>query len=366
MCTDLYIDNEYLEDKTPKNPDLNSEERKIIERLLRANTPKKQIARTLQRNISTIRREIKRGSVEQRRPVRTNSKRADIPLYTTEYVYYADYAQRQHNTNRANCGAKRKIVVCRDLLDYVEKQVLSPKKWSLDASAGIYHLNNPEAPMVTTKTLYRWVDIGLCKIKNIDLPLKPRRKTHKDEVRQHKRLYGKSIEERPQIINDRLEFGHWEGDGIVGKDKQGHLLSFVERTTGMGFLFNVGDRKAIRVVEVIDAMEKEFGSDLFRKIFRSITFDNGVEFADAPGMEKNDRTVIYYAHPYSSWERGTNENWNGIVRRFIPKGSSFDRLKPGDVKRIQNFINGLPRKRFGYKTPEQIFSEELQRILDAA
>lgn len=359
MTTDLHITHNH------QNPDLNYEERKIIERLLRSNTPKKQIARTLNRNISTIRREIKRGSVEQRREVKTTSKRIDIPLYTSEYVYYADFAQREYKQHRANCGAKRKTTECRDFLKYVEDQVTSPAKWSLDAAAGRYKLNNPHQPTVTTQTLYRWVDLGLSNIKNLDLPQKLRRRTHKDFVRKHKRLYGRSIDDRPAEVNDRMEFGHWEGDGIVGKNKCGHLITLVERKTGMGFLFNVGDRKACRVVEVLDFLEDKFGT-LFPKVFKSITFDNGVEFADSQEMEKHNRTVIYYAHPYSSWERGTNENWNGIVRRFVPKGSSFEKLTDEDMKRIQKFINTLPRRRFRYRSPAELFAEEMARIFAAA
>lgn len=348
-----------------QNPDLNYEERKIIERLLRKNTPKKQIARTLSRNISTIRREIKRGSVEQRREVKTTSKKIDIPLYTSEIVYYADLAQRTHKQHRKNCGAKRKTTACRDFLEYVEQQAMSPAKWSLDAAAGRYKLNNPDQPAVTTQTLYRWVELGLTRMKNLDLPMKLRRRTHKDIVRQHKRLYGRSIDDRPAEVNDRMEFGHWEGDGIVGKNKCGHLITLVERKTGMGFLFNVGDRKACRVVEVLDFLENKFGA-LFPEVFKSITFDNGVEFANSQEMEKRSRTVIYYAHPYSSWERGTNENWNGIVRRFVPKGSSFDGLTDADMKRIQTFINTLPRRRFHYRSPAELFAAELAQIFAAA
>lgn len=362
MGTDLYIDS--VKEVSEKS-NLNYEERQIIERLLKKNTPKKQIARTLQRNISTIRREIKRGSVEQRRKVKTTSKRIDIPLYTTELVYYADYAQRVHTANRAKTGAKRKTVECHDFLSYVEDKVLSPAKWSLDAAAGDLLRKTPDTPHVTTRTLYRWVDLGLCKVKNIDLPLKLRRNTHKEEVRQHKRLYGKSIDDRPKIVDEKIEFGHWEGDGIVGKKQKGHFITLVEKKTGMGFLFNVGDKTATRIVEVLDELENTFGG-LFSTIFKTITFDNGVEFANSAEMEKNGRTSIFYAHPYSSWERGANEQWNGMVRRFVPKGSSFDRVTDDDIKRIQFFINTLPRKRFDYRTPAELFAEELQRIIEEA
>lgn len=349
--------------RTKKYNQINFEERKLIERLLRNNTPKKQIARMLNRSITTIRSEIKRGSVEQRTEVKTTKKDVNIPLYTTELVYYADVGQRAYKQNRANCGCKYKIVECHDFLQYVETQV-QEKKWSLDAAAGFAKENHLFENTVSTQTLYNWVDLGLCQVKNIDLPLKIRRKTHKQKVRQHKRLYGRSIDDRPPIIDSRIEFGHWEGDGIVGKNQKGHLITLVERKTDTGFLFNVHDKQSQRIVEVLDNLETQFGSS-FSAVFKSITFDNGTEFSNCEKMEGAHRTDIYYAHPYSSWERGTNENWNGMVRRFIPKGSSFEHLQDKDICRIQNMINNLPRKRFQYRTPWEMFINELQSLIDS-
>jgi IS30 family transposase len=115
---------------------------------------------------------------------------------------------------------------------------------------------------------------------------------------------------------------------------------------------------------IIDDLEKEFGTH-FKNIFKTITFDNGSEFSTSTEMEKDGRTSVYYAHPYSSWERGTNENWNGIVRRFIPKGSSFEYLQKEDIERVRCYINTLPRKRFGYKTPMDLWRDEISAIMTA-
>lgn len=133
----------------------------------------------------------------------------------------------------------------------------------------------------------------------------------------------------------------------MGKDYKGHLISLVERKLGIGMLFNVGDRKEDKIVQVLDRLEEQFGS-AFGSIFKTITFDNGSEFSRSDQMEQGGRTQVYYAHPYSSWERATNENWSGIVRRFIPKDSSFDDLTDEDLARVTHYINTLPRKRFGY------------------
>lgn len=350
--------------KTNKYTHINSAERKVIERLLRQNTPKKQIARMLNRSITTIRKEIKRGSVEQRQEIKTTKKDINIPLHTSKFVYFADLAQKDYEKKRRNCGCKCKIVQCRDFVNFVERVVLE-QKWSLDAAAGFVKLHHLYQSTCTTQTLYNWVDMGLCRIRNIDLNKKVQRKTHKEKSRQHKRLYGRSIEERPIKVEKRQEFGHWEGDGIVGKDKKGHLITLVERKTGMGLLFNVVDRQAFRIVDVLDELEEKLGN-LFPVVFKTITFDNGTEFANAKAMEKFGRTKIYYAHPYSAWERGTNENWNGIVRRFIPKGKSFDGLQQQDMNRIENMINNLPRKRFKYQTPRDLFIREVQEIINTS
>jgi IS30 family transposase len=214
-----------------------------------------------------------------------------------------------------------------------------------------------------TKTFYNWIDDGLVKVKNIDLLLKVRRKP-KSPRHKRKGIFGRSIETRPVAVETREEFWHWEGDGIVGKGGKGQLISLVERKIGIGLLFNVGSRREHKIIEVLDNLEKQYGS-YFPKIFKSITFDNGLEFANSKAMEQGGRTTVYYAHPYSSFERGTNENWNGIVRRFIPKGRSFDILDETTLHRINHYINTLPRKRFGYKTPLDMWQSHINVLLSA-
>ena len=318
-----------------KSKHLNAEERKIIERMLREGANKGEIARALFRDKSTIKREIKRGSVIQRRQNPYASRNPKVPDYLEEHVYFWDVGQRVYEGNRENCGSKNKVVACNDLVSFVEGKILGPEKWSPDAAIG-YAKANALFPgqSFSTKTFYNWIDDGLVKVKNIDLLLKVRLRPKKSRKERKEKL-GKSIEERPAIVDTREEFGHWEGDGIVGKGGQGHLISLVERKLGVGLLFNAGDRKNDKIVEIIDGLEAEYGPH-FQSIFKTITFDNGTEFSDSAAMEGDGRTQVYYAHPYSSFERGTNENWNGIVRRFIPKGRCFDDLKDGDIRRINH------------------------------
>jgi IS30 family transposase len=340
---------------------LNFEERKIIERLFREGTSKAEIARLLKRDKNTIKREIRRGSMPQKKRSRYESKKPDYPEFIAYTAYFAEAGQRQYEKNRSGCGAKNKATQCAGMVSFVEGKLKSEGKWSVDAAVGYAIANGLFERTFSTKTFYNWIDDGLVGIKNLDLPLKVRRKP-KSPRRERKRIYGKGIDERPEIVSAREEFGHWEGDGIVGKEQKGFLITLVERKLGLGLLFNAGDKTKEKIVGVLDRLENQYQEN-FGKMFKSITFDNGSEFASADEMERHGRTAVYYAHPYSSFERGTNENWNGMVRRFIPKGSSFDTLTGEDMNRIAHYINTLPRKRFGYKTPLQMWEAEIESIM---
>lgn len=349
--------------KIKKCEHLNNEERKIIERLLREKRSKSHIARVLLRDLSTIKREIKRGAVIQRKRNPYESKKINHPEYIEQKVYFADRGQQVYIQNRQNCGVKNKVIECKELVRFVESKVLSKEKWSPDAAIGYARVNGLFDNIASTRTFYNWIDDGLVKIKNIDLLLKVRRKP-KSPRKERKKILGKSIDERSKDVDKREEFGHWEGDGIVGKDQKGQIITLVERKHGIGFMWNVADRKEERIVRVLDGLEEQFGS-YFRSVFKSITFDNGSEFSASDEIEKDGRISAYYAHPYSSWERAINENWNGIVRRFIPKGKDFDDLTGEDICRITHYINTMPRKRLGYKAPLDLWNEEIKAIMSA-
>jgi IS30 family transposase len=342
-----------------KREHLTEAERKTIERMVREGANKGEIARALYRDKSTIKREIRRGSVTQQK---FNFKKGERGVYEC-ITYLANEGERVYKQNRLNCGRKNKISACSELVSFVEEKVLGREKWSPDAAIGYAKANNiVPGQSFSTKTFYNWVEGGLVTVKNIDLLLKVRRKPKAARVhRQRKRILGKSIEERPAIVDDRTEFGHWEGDGIVGKRWKGQLITLVERKIGIGLLFNVGCRDNGHIVKILDTLEKQYGSH-FREIFKSITFDNGWEFSSSAAMERGGRTQVYYAHPFSSFERGTNENWNGIVRRFIPKGKCFDSLDCKTLLRINHYINTLPRKRFGYKSPLDLWHDHINML----
>ena len=145
------------------------------------------------------------------------------------------------------------------------------------------------------------------------------------------------------------------------------MLVLTERKTREEIIFKLKDQTAASVVEALNRLERKW-SDLFAKIFRSITVDNGVEFSDYEGMEQSvlrsdeKRTHVFYCHPYSSWERGSNENQNRLIRRHAPKGEDFDDKQDHDIEYIETWINNYTRGIFDFRTSEELFGEELMKI----
>ena len=185
--------------------------------------------------------------------------------------------------------------------------------------------------------------------------MKVKLKRKKRRVRKNKRILGQSIEKRSSAINERTQYGHWEIDLILGKRHTSSvLLTLTERKTRMEIITKLPDKTSTSVKKALLAIKETYGHD-FKRIFKSITCDNGSEFSFDEYFKKELGSELFYAHPYSSFERGTNENHNGIIRRFIPKGKSLDYLSKGEIDRIANWMNALPRKILGYKTPLETF-----------
>jgi IS30 family transposase len=333
----------------PKKRHLTDADRANIELLLKQKKSQSEIARILGRDRSVISREIKRNSVTQ----------TDSQLRVHER-YFADAATRQYDERRASTGCKIKLPKAMEMVEYVEKQIKSEQKWSPDAAIGRAKLEHPDWVSVSTKTYYNYVDQGLVNIKPIDLLLKVRLRPKTKRNRKRKKVLGKSITERPQEANDRQEIGHWEMDTVVGKrEKSSVLLTLTERVTGVEIICKVPGKFPGDIEPALLKIKTRFGEEATR-IFKTCTVDNGSEFSDSAGMESALGVSIFYAHPYSSFERGTNENHNGIIRRFIPKGKSIDDLSDTYIERIESFMNGLPRKRFGYQTPIEYMAEQLK------
>ena len=162
----------------------------------------------------------------------------------------------------------------------------------------------------------------------------------------------KLIDERDPIVDLRTRIGDWEGDTVVGKEKTQRILTYVERKTGYA--------KATKLDVVSAEIVQEKTVSIFKYIPKekrlTLTRDNGVEFGDFDiDLELKTRMQVYRAHPYHSWERGTNENWNGLLREFFPKGMLFASITQYDINRAVQLLNDRPRKRLGYATPREIF-----------
>jgi len=174
---------------------------------------------------------------------------------------------------------------------------------------------------------------------------------------------GTSIESRPKEIKKRGSFGHWEMDSVIGcKGSKKTLLVLTERRTRMGIVVLLEDHTSASVVRAINRLERRFGK-LFYKLFKSITVDNGCEFQDFEGIEiahrrKGKRTIVFFCHPYSAFERGSNENMNRLIRRFFPKGTDFDNVTKEQVAEAERWINHYPRRLLGWKAAAELFDEE--------
>ena len=213
--------------------------------------------------------------------------------------------------------------------------------------------------MVCTKTLYNYVDLGLLPIKNIDLPEKLRRNTKAKKARENKKNLGRSIEERPEIVSFRTEFGHWEIDTVIGKKDEGEpcVLTLVERMTRMCIWVKARNHTAEAIMEALHKVMSYFASRRIRcsRPSPAITARSSRSFS----LLEDGKLKVYFTHPYSSCEKGTNECHNRMLRRFIPKGKSISDYSADEICFFADCINGLPRKILGYHTPEELSTASL-------
>ncbi len=163
------------------------------------------------------------------------------------------------------------------------------------------------------------------------------------------------IDGRPDVINRRRRFGDWEGDTIVGNGRRSALLTLVERKSGYARIGRVDSMKSERTMCVAKRRMK----DLPNRLRRSMTFDNGKEFAEHQRLSRSTGMEVYFCDPYASWQKGTNENTNGLLRQFFPKGTDFTLIRHREVARVEQLLNERPRRRLGYQTPAEILQKYL-------
>ena len=324
-----------------KNKHLTIKERAQIELLVKQGTKKSEIARIIGISRSTLYNELNRGTVEQ----------MDTHLKIHK-EYFAETGQAIYEQNRKNSRNPYKFIKAFEFIKYSEKEILE-KKYSPDVVCGIAKKEGKFKEMVSTKTLYNYIDAGLMKVKNIDLNLKVKMSNKSRKRRKNRRIMGESIEKRPQKVNERTEFGHWEIDTVVGtKNRSAVLLTLAERVTRQLITVKIPSRSSQAVSEAMEKIISQFG-DKADKIFKSITADNGSEFATL--TDTISFADVYFTHPYSSFERGTNEKQNSLLRRFFPKNKSLENISDQAIKAAQDWINTFPRKIFDYSCSNDLF-----------
>jgi IS30 family transposase len=232
--------------------------------------------------------------------------------------------------------------------------------WSPDQIAGRSQLDfrGEKRLQISRQTIYQWINTRPKEERRQWRSClrfgQPRRKRREDAGRLPNAV---RIDGRPAVVDSRRRFGDWEGDTIVGRGHRGGLLSLVERKSGFTLLARVSDRRAATVRA---AAEGCFGT-LPEALCRTVTFDNGKEFAEHERLSAATGINVYFAHAYAAWERGTNEHTNGLVRQYTPKGTDFTATSHRAVAAIQSSLNDRPRKRLDYRTPREVLQQWAHR-----
>ena len=317
---------------------------------------KTELAKIFDCDRKTIYNEMKRGFVEH--------LKSDL---SKVIEYNADYAQQNADWENTARGRKLKIgtdyVLCAEL-----KKLIVDKNFSPYAVIADFNLHGWKTETrFCEKTLYNWVNQGIVSgVERTDLPNKGIKYREKGSTRRYSRskCAEHSIDNRPKEVEPRKTFGHWELDTVKGGIDKGTecLFTMTERKSRKEIVRKIPDAKGKSVVEVLDKIEKEIGSKTFRKIFITLTCDGGSEFMDIEGIERScidgkPRTKLYFAHPYTACERGTNENHNRILRRFFPKGCDFSLVSDKEIQQAEDWMNNYPRKLHGGLTPAMIYKK---------
>lgn len=331
-----------------KSKHINESERQQIERWLKQKMPVREIAALLDRHRSTIYREIKRGLVDH--------IKSDL---STEVIYQADHAQGQHNKNRGAGGPGMKLSTNSPLINEFRYQMEVRK---LSPYAALKKIQKKQHVPFCQRSLYNYINLYNMPIDRSSLPMQGRRRRgHLSAANRLARnnVRGTSIERRPSEILSRSEVGHWEMDLVVGRvGSKKTLLVLTERKTRFEYIILLRDKSQKSVVSALNRLERKYGAKRFRETFLTITCDNGSEFLDYQSIEKSalnkgKRVKLYYAHPFSSFERGSNENANRFIRRILPKKTSFETLTQQDVDCIAEWMNRYPRQIFNGRSARQ-------------
>lgn len=315
---------------------LTMDERNVIYRMHFQGYSNAEIARCLGRHRSSIGRECRRNA-------------------TADGRYWPDQAQT-HANHRCRAHLCRPKTDHRRLMTYVEDRLRHD--WSPEQIAGRLQAQAPaglEGHSISHTTIYRWIWSDPLRTQTLRpylrIARKPRRKPYGKPSRQGQIAGKRSIDDRPREANDRAALGHWEGDTMVGKARRGYLLTCVDRASRYLIARQVDACASVPVAEQLRRSLRPLPA----KKRRSLTLDNGREFARPVQLERQLAMPIYFAHPYHSWERGTNENTNGLLRQYLPKGTDLSLITPPQLRVYVSQLNHRPRKGLGYRTPFEVF-----------
>jgi len=319
-------------------------EREELSRLLSQGQTLTAIASLLDKNKGTISREVKRKGMDRS-------------------SYRAFKANQDAKRQKSRQGRKRKLDENPELKQFVFDKL--KLRWSPDQIAkelkAVYPEN--ENMHISHEAIYTYIYIlpkGLLK-KELLAYLRQQKKYRRRKGKNRSRNGEKrgqipemiSIEERPKEVEDRIIPGHWEGDLIMGKWKRSALGTIVERTTRTVILVPLVNKDA-------ESVRKSFAREMKKlpvQMKLSLTYDQGKEMAEHKLFTKDTEIKVYFAHPGSPWERGTNENTNGLIRQFFPKGTEFDKVSRREIKHVQDLLNGRPRRALDYHKPYEVFKE---------
>lgn len=312
------------------------DERYCLQELLGKGWSMRRIAAQLERSPSTISREIQRNRARYR-----PHHNVFNPYWYNAWRAENLYIRRRREKVRA--ALKPGTLQWDYILDGLNKY------WSPEAICGRWHMEHPELKALSASTIYRYIRLG--KLPSI------KAKTHLR--RRGKRMMPRSsnynsvqpdrlIPQWPREIRDRLRVGDWEGDTVYGKPGKGLLVTLVDRKTRYLRMTRIPCRQTSLTLAAIARMLKDMP-------VKSVSLDNGSEFADFRFLEKELNTLVYFAQPHKPWQRGTNENTNDMIRFFFPKGSDFLSLDDDEIARVEALINARPRKCLGWLSPAEVF-----------
>ena len=318
-------------------------EREEISRYLASNLSIRAISSALRRSPATISREIKRSCWDRK-------------------FYRAIGGQKYALNQRHQTSLKRKLDTNIQLRDFTMYHLIK-KRWSPEQVANrlkVMYPNNMDM-RISNESIYSYLYVyprSLLKKEIIaNLKLHHINRRHRKTRQQSGPIQDYlSIEERPTEVADRIVPGHWEGDLVMGSNNKTCIGTLVERTTRFTLLVKLNERDATTVRK---AFAKEF-KKIPKELKRTLTYDQGQEMAHHKLFTKDTDITVYFAHPHSPWERGTNESTNSIIRRFYPSNTDFSKISEVKLKQTQELINDRPRKVHGFYTPNEVFHKLLR------